>query len=370
MFKLIKFIKGHTAAAVIAPLCKLVEAIFELAVPMIIANVIDVGVAAGDKKYVLTYCIVIAALAVTGFAISVTGQYLASKVGLGFGTRLRAAVFGHMNKLPLSSSDKIGTSSLVTRITGDVMNCQNAVNMFLRLVLRIPFVLIGAFVMSMIIDPVLSLMFLAMTVVLGATISCVLKFTLPRVRRAQKNLDELSRLSAQSLTGARVIRAFSKQSDAQAEFDSAASATAETNIAAARISTLLNPLTFAVVNLAIIAVLWFGGNKINAGALSQGEIVALINYLTQAFFIIVTIGNVFTIFTRSAACAARVNEILDAPVPEDGTLELDASALEDGDEVLRFDNVSFAYDGDYDVRNISFTLGYNGTLGVIGGTDK
>lgn len=365
MFKLLRFIKGHTAQAIAAPLCKLIEAIAELAVPMIIAAVIDVGIADGDKSYVVKYCALIAILAVGGFLISVTGQYLASKVALGFGTRVRNAVFAHINKLPVSECDRIGGASLVTRLTGDVVNCQNALNMTLRLVLRIPFVVIGAFVMSMIIDPMLSLMFLAMVVVLSATIACVLRLTMPRVKRAQKNLDEISRQTSQSLTGARVIRAFSKQASAKADFDAAAETTAHTNFAAMRISTLLTPLTFAVVNLAIIAVLWFGGVKINTDRLSQGEVVALINYLNQAFFVIVNVGNVFSVFTRSSACAARVNEILETPVPEDGAItEINA----DAPHVLEFKDVSFAYDGDYDVRDVSFTLDAGQTLGIIGGT--
>lgn len=365
MFKLLRFIKGQTAQAVFAPLCKLIEAIAELAVPMIIANVIDIGIAAGDKAYVIKYCAVIVVLAVGGFLISVTGQYLASKVALGFGTKLRAAAFKHINSLSVSDCDRLGESSLVTRLTGDIVGCQNALNMTLRLVLRMPFVVIGAFVMSMIIDPVLSLMFLAMTVVLTCVISCVLKLTLPRVRRAQKNLDELSRLSAQSLDGARVIRAFSKQDQAKREFDAAAETTAKTNIGAARISALLNPLTFAVVNLAIIAVLWFGGIKVDGGRLSQGNLIALINYLMQAFFVIVNIGNVFSVFTRSSACAARVNEILETPVPKDGEIDaVDGSR----DTVLEFDGVCFAYDGDYDVQDVTFALGRDKTLGIIGGT--
>lgn len=365
MFRLIKFIKGHTAEAVIAPTCKLIEAIAELAVPMIIANVIDFGIANGDKMYVVKYCLIIAALAVGGFLISVTGQYLASKVALGFGTRLRDETFKHINALPISTCDRLGGATLVTRLTGDVVNCQNALNMFLRLVLRIPFVIIGAFIMSMLIDPILALMFLAMTIVLSATIACILRLSMPRVKRAQKNLDEISRQTAQGLTGARVIRAFSKQSKTKKAFDRAADECAATNFGAMRISALLTPLTFAVVNLAIIAVLWLGGCKINSGALTQGELVALINYLTQAFFVIVNIGNVFSIFTRSAACAARVNEILDSPVAKEGETDMIDS---DAQCVLRFDGASFAYDGDYDVRDISFTLEKDKTLGIIGGT--
>lgn len=373
MFRLVRFLKGQIPATIAAPLCKLIETIAELAVPMIIANVIDVGVATGDESYIIKYCSVIAALAVGGFLISSTGQYLASKVAWGFGTRLRSAVFGHINALPLSVTDRLGGSSLVTRLSGDTVYCQNTLNMTLRLALRSPFIIIGAFTMSAIIDPLLSLIFLAMTVTLACIVACVLKLTLPRVKKAQKNLDELSRLSAQSLSGARVIRAFSKQQDAADEFDRAADATAKTNIGAARLSALLNPLTFAAVNLAIIAVLWFGGVKVNGGTLSSGKVVALINYLTQAFFAIVAIGNVFNIFTRASVCAARINEVLDCPVPPEGSIdkaELAAkiAELKEGDEVLRFDGVSFAYDGDYDVRDISFTLGYGKTLGIIGGT--
>ena len=356
--------KGHVPATIAAPLCKLIEAIAELAVPMIIKYVIDVGIANGDTAYVVKYCAVIGVLAVGGFLISVTGQFLASKVALGFGTRLRAATYEHINKLPVSTTDRLGASSLVTRVTGDVINCQNALNMFLRLVLRMPFVVIGAFVMSMIIDPILSLTFLAMIIVLGATITLVLRLTMPRVKKAQKNLDEISRTTAQSIAGARVLRAFSKQSDTKAEFGETADVTARTNIGAARISALLSPLTFAVINLAIIAVLWFGGVKVNIGDLTTGETFALINYLNQAFFVIVNISNVFSVFTRSSACAARVNEILDAPLAQNG----DATEPNDDSTVLSFDGVSFAYDGDYDVRDISFTLKKNETLGVIGGT--
>ncbi|MDE7164847.1 MAG: ABC transporter ATP-binding protein/permease [Clostridiales bacterium] len=364
MFKLVRFLKGHIPATIAAPLCKLIEAIFELAVPMIIASVIDIGIENGDKSYVIKYCSLIGALAVGGFLISITGQFLAAKVGIGFGTRLRDAIFKKINKLPISATDKIGGASLVTRVTGDVLACQNALNLFLRLVLRMPFVVIGAFVMSMIIDPVLSLMFFAMTIILSVTIWLVLRLTMPRVKRAQKNLDEISRTTAQSISGSRVVRAFSKQSDTKADFNGVANETAKTNIGAARISALLTPLTFAVVNLAIIAVLWFGGIKVNIGTLTQGETFALINYLQQAFFVIVNIGNVFSTFTRSSACAARVNEILDAPEPQNGT----ETQINDSDEILRFDGVSFAYDGDYDVRDISFTLKKNGMLGIIGGT--
>ncbi|MDE7406372.1 MAG: ABC transporter ATP-binding protein/permease [Clostridiales bacterium] len=364
MFKLLRFLKGLIPATIAAPLCKLIEAIFELAVPMIIASVIDVGIANGDKTYVIKYCSLIGILAVLGFLISVTGQILAARVGMGFGTKLRQATFKRINKLPISTTDKIGGASLVTRITGDVTGCQNAVNLFLRLVLRMPFVVIGAFVMSMIIDPILSLMFLAMTIVLTCTIWLVLRLTMPRVRKAQRNLDEISRTTAQSITGSRVIRAFSKQADTKADFDGVADVTAKTNIGAARIAALLTPLTFAVVNLAIIAVLWFGGIKVNIGTLTQGETFALINYLQQAFFVIVNIGNVFSTFTRSSACAARVNEILNAPEQPNGAL----TDIEDCDEVLRFDGVSFAYDGDYDVRDISFSLKRGQTLGIIGGT--
>ncbi len=365
MFKLIKFIKGKTVGAIAAPLCKLIEAIAELAVPLIVANVIDIGIADGDKTYVIKYCVIIAALAVGGFAISVTGQYLASKVALFFGTRLRENTFKRINALPAATHDRIGGASLVTRLTSDTVYCQNTLNMTLRLALRTPFVIIGAFVMSVIIDPILALIFLAMALTLACIMSCVLKITLPRIKKAQKTLDETARLSAQSLGGARVIRAFSKQAHAKAEFEKAADNTAKTNISAARLSALLTPLAFAVVNLAIIATLWFGGVKVENGGLSQGELVALINYMTQAFFAIVAIGNVFTIFTRSSACAARINEILDAPLPEDGD-ETDVDI--DAREVVRFDNVSFAYDGDYDVRGVSFSLEKDKTLGIIGGT--
>ncbi len=364
MLKLIKFIKGYVPQAIAAPLCKLIEAIAELAVPMIVAAVIDTGIANGDKSYVIKYCIVIGALAVGGFLISITGQFLAARVAYGFGTKLRAATFSHINKLPISTLDKLGGASLVTRVTGDVMNCQNALNMFLRLILRMPFVVIGAFVMSMIIDPVLSMMFLAMTVVLGFTIALVLKLTLPRIKKAQKNLDEISRNTAQSISGARVIRAFSKQQSTKSDFAAVADTTANTNIGAARISALLAPLTFTVVNLAIIAVLWFGGIKVNIGTLTQGETFALINYLQQAFFVIVNFGNVFSVFTRSSACAARVNEVLDGAPADNGEI----TDIPDCDEVLRFDNVSFAYDGDYDVQGISFSLEKDKTLGIIGGT--
>ncbi|MCH5156098.1 MAG: ABC transporter ATP-binding protein [Clostridiales bacterium] len=364
MFKLVRFLKGHMPATVAAPICKLIEAIFELAVPMIIASVIDVGIQNGDKSYVIKYCSLIGVLAVCGFLISITGQYLAARVGIGFGTRLREETFKKINKLPVSATDKIGGASLVTRVTGDVTACQNALNMFLRLVLRMPFVVIGAFVMSMIIDPVLSLTFFAMTIVLTVTIWLVLKLTMPRVKKAQRNLDEISRNTAQSITGSRVIRAFSKQAETKSDFNAVADETAKTNIGAARISALLTPLTFAVVNLAIIAVLWFGGVKVNIGTLTQGQTIALINYLQQAFFVIVNIGNIFSVFTRSSACAARVNEILDAPLPENGTV----TEIPDCQEVLRFDGVCFAYDGDYDVRDISFTLCKNQTLGIIGGT--
>ncbi len=359
-----RFLKGHIPATIAAPLCKLIEAIFELAVPMIIKSVIDTGITNGDKSYVIKYCVIIGILAVAGFLISVTGQFLAARVAHAYGTKLRDATFKHVNAMPVSACDRIGGASLVTRVMGDTVACQSALNLFLRLVLRMPFVVIGAFVMSMIIDPILSLMFLAMTIVLGATITLVLRLTMPRVKRVQKNLDELSRSTSQSIAGSRVIRAFSKQADTKRDFDGVAEAAASTNISAVRISALLTPLTFAVVNLAIIAVLWFGGVKVNIGNLTQGETIALINYLQQAFFVIVNISTVFSTFTRCSACAARVNEILDYPLPENGSI----TEVHDAQIVLKFDGVSFAYEGDYDVRGISFTLEKDKTLGIIGGT--
>ena len=366
MKRLLKYLKNYKKELILGPAFKLLEAIFELMVPMVMAKIIDKGIAENDSSYIFRMSGLIVVLGICGLGFALTCQYLAARCAYGFGTELRADLFRHINKLSYSGIDKIGTASLVNRLTNDTNTVQNGVNMFIRLAVRAPFLVIGAAVMAVTIDLKLSLIFFVVAPLISLVIFLIMRKTLPMYRKAQQKLDRASMLTRENIEGTRVIRAFSRQQEEIDEFRGAVDDIAECSIAVGKISAILNPLAFMVMNLGIVAIIWFGGVRIDSGMLTQGELTAFTNYMTQILLALVVLANLIVTFTKAFAAASRVREVFEIETEENGHLlpnDIDDSFIE-------FRGVSFAYEtaGDRSVKDISFSIGRGKMLGIIGGT--
>ena len=367
MKDLLKFLKNYKKELVLGPFFKLLEAVFELIVPLVMAKIIDNGIANRDIDYVVKMSGIIVLLGACGLCFALTCQFLAAKCAYGFGTELRAALYKHINSLSYSSIDKIGTSSLVNRLTNDTNTLQNGVNMFIRLAVRAPFLVIGAAVMAVSIDKKLSLIFFVVAPLISVIIYFIMKKTVPMYKKTQQSLDRASMLTREGLEGARVIRAFSRQQEEINEFKEAVDEISERSIAVGKISAILNPVAFMVMNLGIVAVIWFGGKRINIGRLTQGELTAFTNYMTQILLALVVLANLIVIFTKAFASANRISEVFALSPEENGEIEKSA---DDNGNIIEFKDVSFAYESsaDYSVKNISFSVRRGEMLGIIGGT--
>ncbi len=367
MFKLKRFLRNYKKELILGPFFKLLEAIFELIVPVVMAKIIDNGITAGDKEYIIKMIGLIILLGVCGLGFALTCQYFAAKCAYGFGTDLRNALYSHINKFSHGEIDKFGTSSLITRINNDTMLAQNGVNMFIRLAVRAPFLIVGATIISMMIDFKLSLILLAAAVLITIVIAWVKKKTLPMYNKIQRGLDKISLLTRENLDGVRVIRAFSKQDTETKELEKESEQLSDACIRAGRVSAILNPLTFALMNLGIVAIMWFGGIRVNNGFLTQGEITAFVNYMTQILLVLIVLANLIVIFSKASSSAARINEIFDT-VPTIN--DRDNSEFDFSSAAVSFENVSFSYPGSSEnsLEGISFTLNKGEILGIIGGT--
>lgn len=365
MKKLLVYLKNYKKELVFGPFFKLLEAIFELIVPLVMAKIIDNGIAQNDGGYILRMCGIIVILGICGLGFALTCQYLAAKCAYGFGTELRTALYKHINSLSYSGIDKIGTASLVNRLTNDSNTVQNGVNMFIRLAVRAPFLVVGAAVMAVTIDLRLSLIFFVVAPLISFVIFMIMRKTIPMYKKTQRKLDRASMLTRENLEGTRVIRAFSRQQEEIDEFKEAVDDIADCSVAVGKISAILNPVAFMVMNLGIVAIIWFGGIRIDAGSLSQGELTAFTNYMTQILLALVVLANLIVTFTKAFASANRISEIFDISPEKSGS-----SASESNDSILEFRNVSFAYEtsGENSVSDISFTLQKGEMLGIIGGT--
>ncbi|MBE6846055.1 MAG: ABC transporter ATP-binding protein [Ruminococcus sp.] len=367
MFQLRRYLKNYKKELILGPFFKLLEAVFELIVPLVMARIIDVGIANNNKEYILKMSAVIIILGICGLAFALTCQYFAAKCAYGFGTELRYDLYRHINSFSHTEIDKFGTSSIITRITNDTMLAQNGVNMFIRLAVRAPFLIIGATVMSMLIDFKLSLILLAAALLITLIIVWVKKKTLPMYKKIQKGLDKISLLIRENLDGVRVIRAFSKQEKETNELKNESRSLSADCISAGRISAILNPVTFMIMNLGIVAIIWFGGFRVDSGFLTQGEITAFVNYMTQILLVLIVLANLIAIFSKASSSAARINEIFDTcpSVTDTSDADFDFSA-----PVLEFENASFSYpdSSENSLESISFTLKKGETLGIIGGT--
>ena len=368
MFKLRRFLKDYKKECIIGPLCKLFEAILELFVPLVMANIIDVGVKNGDGGYVLKMGGVMVLLGVVGLLSALVCQYLASRASQGVGTKIRRELFAHINSLSHAELDKIGTPSLITRITIDVNQVQQSVAMGIRLLTRAPFIVIGALIMSMTINLKMAIIFFTAAVLIGITLYLIMTKSIPIYAAIQKKLDKISR---ENLSGNRVIRAFSKQKSEKERIDSATEELAKTSVRVSRLSALLSPVTYAVTDIAIIAIIWFGAINVNNGTgMLSGDIIALINYMTQILLAMIVVANLVILLTKASASAQRINEVFETQpsVVEKNHDEITVSKNNTTPKV-EFNNVTFTYgDGDDELSDISFKIMRGHTVGIIGGT--
>lgn len=393
MFKLVGFLKPFRKECIAGPFFKLLEAILELLLPTVVALIVNNGIGRGDKTYVLQMGALMIGMAILGYGCSLVCQHYAARASQGFGTNLRNALFKHISSLSYTELDRFGTPSLINRLTSDVNQLQLAVAMLIRLVIRAPFICIGAIIMAMILDLRLSLILLVAAPIIGVILYFIISRTAPLYRRYQGKLDRMGSVLSENLTGVRVIRAFAKGRAEQKRFKETSEDLTGTAIHVGRIAALLNPATSLVVNGAIILILWAGGLHIDSGSLSQGEIIAFINYVTQILLALIVVSNLVIIFTKAASSGARVSEVLAtepsiadgkktaaAPVrtepskgassaqPIDGAQSSAAPAS--NQPAITFESVSFGYSatGELALDGISLSIAKGETIGIIGGT--
>ncbi len=369
MRKLVKYLKNYKLNLTLGPLAKLTEAIFELIVPLVMSDIIDNGIDGdGGLEYVLSHGAIMVALGVLGLACALTCQYLAAKCSQGFGTELRNDLFRHINTLSFKELDKFGTPSIVNRLSSDVNQLQYMVAMLIRLVIRAPFLVIGAAVMAMMINLKLSLVFIAAAPLIAVVLYFIMSRSIPLYKNVQQKLDKVAQITRENLSGVRVVRAFSEQEYEKDRFDKSADELTRGAIVVGRISALLNPATFVIINAAIIAILWFGGGLVDTGEMTQGEVFAFVNYMTQISLALVVVAQLVVTVTKAIASGTRVVELLDATpsITDDGNTEVDTSV---DAPAVKFDHVSFGYnEGKYTLTDLTLTVPRGASVGVIGGT--
>lgn len=380
MKKLFPFLQPYRKESILAPLFKLLEALMDLIVPLVIADIIDRGIANGDKVYVLERFIFLLLLAAVGLAFSITAQWFAAKASVGFATDLRQKLFDHIQSLSYSRVDTLGTDTLITRMTSDMNTLQNGVNMVLRLLLRSPFIVLGAMVCSFFIDVKSALVFVVAIPILSLVIYGLMALSIPLYRKVQAKLDRVLGLTSENLTGVRVIRAFCREEDEVASFDFANEELTHLNLLVGRISALMNPVTYVLINVATVVLIQVGAIRVNAGVLETGAVVAMYNYMAQMIVELIKLANLIVTINRALACGDRVAQVLDINPGMEFPEELISHATErDGAEdnqaasaadAVHFSHVSFCYEGGGDeaLTDIEFTAKRGETIGIIGGT--
>lgn len=371
MIKLRRYLAYYKKECIIGPLCKLFEAILELLVPLVMAGIIDNGVRNGDTAYIWRMGGLLVILATVGLCSALVCQYLASKASQGVGTRLRRDLFLHINKLSHAELDKLGTPSLITRITYDTNQVQQSVAMAIRLLTRAPFIVIGSMVMAMTINLEMSIIFFIAAILIAVTLYLIMTKSIPIFEKMQKKLDKISLICRENLSGNRVIRAFSKQKNEKKRIDDSTEDLAKTSIRVSILSALLSPVTYIITNAAIILIIWFGAQNVNAGnGMLSGDIIALVNYMTQILLAMIVVANLVVLLTKASASAARLNEVFETQpsVCESTTENIEISESESTPKI-EFDNVNFTYGtGDDELEDISFKIKRGQTVGLIGGT--
>ncbi|MDB1946996.1 ABC transporter ATP-binding protein [Clostridium tertium] len=370
MIKLIHFMKDYKKEAILGPIFKLIEAILELFVPIVMAKIIDVGVRNSNISYIFKMGGILILLGVSGLGFALICQYYASVASQGVGTSIRSALFKHINKLSHTEIDKIGAPTLITRLTNDVNQIQTGVAMIIRLGSRAPFIIIGSTIMAIALDLKLSIIFIVTTPLIALVIYFVMSKSLPLYKIIQNKLDNISLITRENLEGTRVIKAFSKEESEKLRFKDASNDLSDTSINVGKISALLNPITYIIMNLSIVAILWFGGIRVNSGSLTQGEVIAFVNYITQILLALIVFAQLVVILTKASTSATRVSEILEikSTIVEKDNIKTHSSKSEAA--FIEFKNVFFSYadSNEYSLSNISLTINKNETIGIIGGT--
>lgn len=369
MKKLLVFLKDYKKESVIAPLFKMLEAVFELIVPLVVAQIIDIGISTADNGYILSRCGVLILLAVIGLACAVSAQFFAAKAAVGFATQLRSALFAHIQKLSFADIDEIGTSTLITRMTSDVNQLQSGVNMVLRLFMRSPFVVFGAMIMAFTIDVKAAVIFVVTIPLLSVVVFGVMLITIPLYKKVQASLDRVLAKTRENLAGVRVIRAFGKEEEEIRSFDESNEILTDVQLLVGRISALMNPVTLIIVNVAIIGLIWTGANQVFVGELTQGEVVALVSYMSQILVELVKLANLIILLTKAVACGNRVADVL-AQEPSIHTEEKSFVETDKNAPAVAFHEVAMCYgkSSEEALSDISFQAKKGETIGIIGGT--
>ena len=377
MKTLLAYLKDYKKESILAPLFKMLEASFELFVPLVMAAIIDVGIANQDKPYIVKMCFVLIALGIIGLVCSITAQYFAAKAATGVGTGIRHGLFEHIQKFTFSEMDQLGTSTLITRMTSDINQIQSGVNLVLRLFLRSPFIVFGAMIMAFTVDVKAALVFVVTIPLLSLIVFGIMLVTMPMYKKVQADLDQVLLATRENLTGARVIRAFNKEEDETKRFENANQILTDAQKYVGRISGMMNPLTYIIVNGAIIALIYVGAVRVDIGDLTQGQVVALINYMSQILVELVKLANLIISVTKAAACLNRVESVLAVkPDMNEGDVRWESNSSEEGLElknkvpVVEFSHVSLTYKGtsDTSLSDINFCAEKGQTIGIIGGT--
>ena len=369
MKTLLAYLKDYKKESILAPLFKMLEASFELFVPLVMAAIIDVGIANQDKPYIVKMCFVLIALGIIGLVCSITAQYFAAKAATGVGTGIRHGLFEHIQKFTFTEMDQLGTSTLITRMTSDINQIQSGVNLVLRLFLRSPFIVFGAMIMAFTVDVKAALVFVVTIPLLSLIVFGIMLVTMPMYKKVQADLDQVLLATRENLTGARVIRAFNKEEDETKRFENANQILTDAQKYVGRISGMMNPLTYIIVNGAIIALIYVGAVRVDIGDLTQGQVVALINYMSQILVELVKLANLIISVTKAAACLNRVESVLAVkPDMNEGDVRWKSNSSEI--PVVEFSHVSLTYKGtsDTSLSDINFCAKKGQTIGIIGGT--
>ena len=369
MKKLLVYLTNYKKECVLAPLFKLLEASFELIVPLVMAAIIDRGIAVSDRPYIFKMGGVLVLLAAVGLTCSITAQYFAAKAAVGFATKLRYSLFSHIETLSFSEMDTVGSSTLITRITSDINQVQSGVNMVLRLFLRSPFIVFGAMIMAFTVNVKAALVFVVTIPLLSVVVFSVMLASIPLFKKVQSGLDQVLGHTRENLEGARVIRAFNKEEDEAREFNASNEFLTNMQLVVGRISTLMNPLTYIIINCAIIAVIWVGGKQVYGGIITQGEVVALVNYMSQILVELVKLANLIILINKAIACGNRIEEVLETK-SSIVNAPSEVNAASDSENAVVFSHVSMAYASTSEeaLTDIDFTAKKGQTIGIIGGT--
>lgn len=368
MRKLFTYLSDYKKESIIAPLFKMLEALFDLFVPLVVAGIINNGILKGDRTYIVRMCLVLILLAVVGMACAILAQYFAAKAAVGFSTKLRGALFAHIQKLSFTELDTLGTSALMNRMTSDVNQLQNGVNMALRLLLRSPFIVFGAMILAFFVNKKAAWVFVVVIPVLSVIVFGIILATMPMYKKVQERLDHVLRITRENLTGVRVIRAFHTEKDETKRFHQANHELVEQQTAVGKISALMNPLTFVTINLGVIALLSIGGDKVDTGSMKQGDVVALLDYMSQILVELVKLANTIILLSKAFASAKRVQSVLDVPSSMQFPTQTEGERMQG--PTVEFAHVDFTYAGagDQSLSDIDFSVEEGQTVGVIGGT--